>query len=366
MTDPFTLAQPQICDLAPYQPGMPIETLARKFGLDPASIIKLASNENPDGMSPKAKAAATSAMQDASRYPDGYALRQALAAKFAVASNQIVLGNGSNDLLDLIARVFLGKGAQAVSSQYAFGVYQLITKITSAENVVVQARKFGHDLAAMRRAISEKTRIVWIANPNNPTGTLLGAAELETFIADVPEHVVVVLDEAYSEYLKESDRADSVAWLEKYPQLILVRTFSKAYGLAGLRVGYAFASPAIADLMNRVRQPFNVTHVSITAAVAALADDEFVAQSRERNRKGLRQLRDGLDKLGLPALPAYGNFITVKFPDADEVNEQLLRQGVIVRPIKEYGMVDYLRITVGTTDENARLLVALGTIIKKY
>jgi histidinol-phosphate aminotransferase len=362
MFKPATIAQPQVCDLMPYQPGMPIETLARTYGLDPQNILKLASNENPDGMSPRAAAAAQQAITTAALYPDGYALRQALANHYQLSDSNIVLGNGSNDILDLVARVFLDNSAEAVSSQYAFGVYRLITKIVNAKNVIVPAQDYGHDLDAMRQAVTDKTRVVWLANPNNPTGTFVGYDAVENFIAHMPEHVVVVLDEAYYEYLSPEDRIDTTKWLQKYPQLIIVRTFSKAYGLAGLRVGYALTSPEIADLLNRVRQPFNVNYVGLAAAVEALADTAFVEASYQRNLASLRQLKEGLDELGLRYLPTYGNFITVQYEDVASVNQHLLEQGIIVRPLKEYDMPDHLRITAGKPAENIRLLGALNNL----
>ncbi|HEX9153365.1 MAG TPA: histidinol-phosphate transaminase, partial [Candidatus Saccharimonadales bacterium] len=307
------IIQPQICDLNPYKPGMPIETLARNYGLDPANIIKLASNENPDGMSPAAHEAAQHALLDVHRYPDGFPLRQALASHYGIPESMITIGNGSNDVLDLIARVFLGKGTEAISSQYAFCVYNIVTKITGAKNVIVPALDYGHDLDAMQAAVTDATRVVWIANPNNPTGTHVGYEALERFIENLPEHVIIALDEAYYEYLSDDVIVDTVQWLKRYPQLIIIRTFSKAYGLAGLRVGYGLASTEITDLLNRVRQPFNASHVAIIAATAALADQSFVTQSYERNMAGVNQITTGLDELGLEYIPTSGNFVTVKF-----------------------------------------------------
>lgn len=354
---------PYVAALSPYKPGMPIEELARQYGLDPAAIIKLASNENPYGMSPQARQVIRRSAADSYRYPDGYELRKALAAHYRVAEDTIVLGNGSNDVLDLVARVFLAPGKQAVSSQHAFIVYRIVTAITGAEHVTVPAAAYGHDLAAMRQAITDTTRVVWIANPNNPTGTYIPPHELRTWLDHVPAHVMVVLDEAYYEYLNPTDRADSVSWLQMYPNLIIVRTFSKVYGLAGLRVGYALAAPQTANLLNRVRQPFNVSHIGLAAAVAALADQSFVAESYERNRQGRAQLLEGLKTMGIACLPAYGNFVTAAFIDAPSVHEALLRQGIIVRPVGEYEMPHHLRITVGTPAENRRLLAALSGLI---
>ena len=355
--------QPQISHLAPYQPGMPIEELARMHHLEPSTIIKLASNENPDGISPVTQQAILDAHSGISRYPDGFLLRQALSKHYTIDESAIVLGNGSNDVLDLIARVFLGPDTNAISSQFAFIVYDLVTRIVNAQNIIVSASDFGHDLHAMRAAITGQTRVVWIANPNNPTGTFLPYDQVEAFVAGVPKHVIVVLDEAYYEYLSPKNRVDTVQWLQKYPNLILVRTFSKIYGLAGLRIGYALASSEVANLLNRVRQPFNVNHLGIMAAAAALGDQTFVATSRARNLVGIRQLTQAFDELGLAFLPAYGNFVTVAFPDAAETHQALLKQGIIVRPLAEYGMPDHLRITVGTPSDNERLIASLHSIL---
>jgi len=352
-------ANTYICDLNPYRPGMPIETLARELGLDPAHIIKLASNENPAGMSTRSLKAAQQAMDSAFRYPDGYMLRQALAEFYNLEHSQVVLGNGSNDVLDLVARVFLAPGAEAVFSQSSFIVYSLVTRIAGARSVVVPEQNFGHDLNAMRRAITAKTKIVWIANPNNPTGTFVPYAQLKNFLKALPPRVIVVVDEAYYEYLPDAERLDTTLWLKEHPNLVLTRTFSKAYGLAGLRVGYALCAPQAADLLNRVRQPFNVSHPSLAAAVAALGDQAFVRGSRRRNLLGLQQIKAGLDKMGLGYLPTFGNFITIKFPDAPKVHQALLKQGIIVRPLLEYGMPEHLRVSVGTPAENKRFLLTL-------
>ncbi|MFZ1243749.1 MAG: histidinol-phosphate transaminase, partial [Azonexus sp.] len=272
--------------ISPYQPGKPITELAREMGIPVEKILKLASNENPLGMSPKAKVAVEAAIGGIERYPDQFDLIKAVAAHCGVAQNQVVLGNGSNDVLDLIARVFLAPGRSAVFAQHAFAVYPLATLSTGAELISTPAKSYGHDLDAMRAAIRPDTRIVWIANPNNPTGTYLPSADVRAFLEAVPKDVIVVLDEAYNEYIPPTDRVDTAAWIKDFPNLVVCRTFSKIYGLAGLRVGYALASAEVADLMNRVRQPFNVNNLAIAAAVAALDDDQFVAESYELNRLG--------------------------------------------------------------------------------
>ena len=355
------LAPRYIRSIAPYQPGKPISELAREYGLDPDSIIKLASNENPLGVSPLGLAAMRDAMSDVSRYPDGngFQLKQALSRHCGVPMNSIVLGNGSNDVLDQVARAFLAPGLEAVYSQHAFAVYPLATQTIGARGIEVPARDFGHDLDAMRAAITPQTRMVFIANPNNPTGTLVPPKKLLEFLAAVPPQVIVVLDEAYNEYLGDEYKSDSVEWLRRFANLVVTRTFSKIYGLAGLRVGYAFAHDSVADLMNRVREPFNVNSLALAAAAAALDDKAFVRQGFEVNRVGMKQVVVGLEALRLAHIPSFGNFVSFHVGDGAAVFERLLRRGVIVRPIGGYGMPAYLRVSIGTESENARFLDAL-------
>lgn len=358
-----------LCDLAPvhiraispYQPGKPISELAREMGLAEESIVKLASNENPLGVGEKGREAMLKAVADIARYPDGngFELKDALHRRYGVGHDQIVLGNGSNDVLELAARAFLGPGVDAVYSQHAFAVYPLATQEAGACGIEVPAKHFGHDLDAMLAAITPATRVLFIANPNNPTGTFLPGAELQAFLARVPGHVLVVLDEAYTEYLSPEQRYDAIAWLKSFPNLLISRTFSKAYGLAGLRVGYGLASPAVIDLLNRVRQPFNVCSLGLAAAAAALFDDEFLARSYELNRAGMAQLTTGFAELGLDWIPSAGNFVTFKVGNGAAVNQALLKQGVIVRPIGAYGMPEWLRVSIGLESENARFLEAL-------
>jgi len=345
--------------ISPYVPGKPITELAREMGIAVEKIIKLASNENPLGMSPKARAAVMAAIDGLERYPDQFELIAKLAERLGVAQNQIVIGNGSNDVLDLAARVFLAPGRSSVFSQHAFAVYPLATLSTGAQCVVAPAKNYGHDLAAMQAAIRPDTRVVWIANPNNPTGNFLPYPAVRDFIAAVPADVAVVLDEAYNEYLPPAERVDTVAWLREFPNLVITRTFSKIYGLAGLRIGFAVAAPEVADLLNRVRQPFNVNNLAITAACAALDDHLFVAESYELNRRGMAQIVGGLKRLGLQHIPSHGNFVTFAVADGAAVNRKLLKQGVIVRPIGGYGLPNHLRVTIGLDTENARFLAAL-------
>ena len=351
--------------IAPYQPGKPISELAREMGLKEKNIIKLASNENPLGVSPKAKAAIKRAIGELGRYPDGNAfdLKAALGRRYGVPQECIVVGNGSNDLLEMAAAVFLAPGTSAVYSQHAFAVYPLATQARGARSIVVPAKNYGHDLAAMRAAVAPDTRVVFVANPNNPTGTFVPGEELEDFVARVPREVAVVVDEAYAEYLPRELRYDSIAWLRKYPNFILTRTFSKVYGLAGLRVGFGLMKPEVADLLNRVRQPFNVNNLALAAAVAALGDAKFVARSVKMNRAGMAMLERSFKKLGLEFIPSCANFITFRVPEAGAVYEKLLRRGVIVRPVAGYSMPEHLRVTVGTPKENERFLAALKSAL---
>ena len=363
MLDLCDLAPPYIRDIAPYQPGKPISELERELGLK--DIVKLASNENPLGPSPKALAAIREALSEIARYPDGngFALKQALSARLKVKPEQIVLGNGSNDVLELAARAFLSPGTQAVYSQHAFAVYRLATQACGAQGIEAPAKNFGHDPEAMLQAVTAPTRIMFIANPNNPTGTLLSAAELLAFLRRLPKHVLVVLDEAYNEYLPDELKAPSVTWLQEFPNLVITRTFSKAYGLAGLRVGYALAHAEVADLMNRVRQPFNVNSVSQAAAVAALDDHEFVKQSYQLNQQGMRQITQSFKRLGIRFITSYGNFVCFQVGDASALYQRLLRRGVIVRSIADYGMTDWLRVSIGLPKENEKFLKALEGLI---
>ena len=350
--------------ISPYVPGKPITELAREMGLAEDSIVKLASNENPLGMSPKAKQAVADAINGIERYPDSFGLTHALAERCGVNFAQIVLGNGSNDILELAARAFLGPNRSAVFSAYAFAVYPLATMATGAECIVAPATaNYGHDLAAMKAAIRPDTKIVWLANPNNPTGTFLPYGDIEDFIASISPEILVVLDEAYNEYLPLSDRFDTLAWVRQFPNVLITRTFSKIYGLAGLRIGYGVGSQAVVDLLNRVRQPFNVNNLALAAAAAALEDQDFLSESFELNQRGMAQILGGLKRLELESLPSYGNFITFKVADAAGVNRRLLKQGVIVRPLAGYNMPDYLRVTIGREHENTRFLEALEKAI---
>jgi histidinol-phosphate aminotransferase len=353
--------------IAPYQGGKPIEEVAREFGLDPTTIVKLASNENPLGMPESAKVAIRAALDgELARYPDGNAfdLKAALSAKFKVPVDWIALGNGSNDILELAAAAHLAPGRSCVYSQYSFAVYPLATQSRGARHIVVPAKNFGHDLDAMLAAMASDTRLMYVANPNNPTGTFVVANVMEAFLARVPSDVVVVLDEAYNEYLAPELRFDSTAWVRRFANLIVSRTFSKAYGLAGLRIGYGIAQPPLTDLLNRVRQPFNVNSVAQAAALAALRDEAFLAKSYQVNRDGMKQLTDAFKRLELEWVPSFGNFVLVRIGDAAAVNLALMKRGVIVRPVANYGLPEWLRVSVGLPDENARFIAALTEALK--
>ncbi|HEY3328225.1 MAG TPA: histidinol-phosphate transaminase [Novimethylophilus sp.] len=359
------LAPEYVRAIAPYQPGKPISELAREMGLDEGDIVKLASNENPLGVSPKALAAMRDSLQDIARYPDGngFVLKDAISRKFGIDPARIVLGNGSNDVLELAARAFLKPGSEVVFSRHSFAVYPLVTKAIGATGVAVRAKSFGHDLAAMREAITPKTRMVYIGNPNNPTGTLLGKDELHAFMLGIPDHVLVVLDEAYDEYLPDHLKSEAIGWLKEFGNLVVTRTLSKAYGLAGLRVGFSLAHAEVADMINRVRQPFNVNNVALAAAAAALHDDEFVRRSRELNDAGMRQITAGLSSMGLEFIPSFGNFVCFRVDNAPAVYQRLLQKGVIIRPVTNYELPDYLRVSIGLESEIARFLSALEEVL---
>ena len=354
------LATPGVRALQPYQPGKPLSELEREYGITGA--IKLASNENPLGPSRLGLAAARAALAEVELYPDshGFALKQALSAALDVAPEQFVLGNGSNEILQLVARAFLNPGDEVVVAQYAFAIFTTVAVSAGGRVVTVPARDWGADLPAMRAAVTERTRLVFIANPNNPTGTWHRAAELLSFLESLPPQVVVVLDEAYCEYVGEPDYPNGLNWLDRFPNLLVSRTFSKIYGLAGLRLGYGVASVELADLLNRLREPFTVNNLALAAGEAALADHEHVERGRRLNGEGLAQLADACARLGLDFIPSVGNFIAVDVGrPAGPVYEALLRQGIIVRPLAPYDMPQHLRITIGTPEQMQRLLAAL-------
>jgi len=360
----YHLAVAGVQGLVPYQPGKSISELERQLGI--ADIVKLASNENPLGPSDQAMEALQAALPELARYPDGsgFALKNALADKLAVETGQITLGNGSNELLELLARTFLTPSSEVIFSRHAFAVYPLVTQAVGATAKVANAKNHGHDLDAMRALINSDTRIVFIANPNNPTGTYLRDGELQDFVQGLPEHIVCVLDEAYYEYVQQQDYPDSLSWLSDCPNLIVTRTFSKAYGLAGLRIGYSISSREMADLLNRVRQPFNNNALALVAAEAALQDTRHLQHTLEVNNAGMRQLMQGFTELGLEWIPSVGNFISVDLRrPAEPVYQSLLRRGVIVRPVANYQLPRHLRISIGTQQENRFFLDALRGVL---
>ncbi|HHW7578984.1 TPA: histidinol-phosphate transaminase [Mannheimia haemolytica] len=360
----INIANEGVKSLSPYQAGKPIEELERELGTQ--NIIKLASNENPFGFPESAKKAILNQLDDLTRYPDsnGFELKTTIAQKFGVQANQITLGNGSNDLLELFAHTFAGEQDEIIYSQYAFIVYPLVTKAINAVAREIPAKNWGHDLDAFLAAITDKTKLIFIANPNNPTGNFLTQAEIEGFLAKVPANVIVVLDEAYTEFTAPQERVDSFGLLAKYPNLIVSRSLSKAYGLAGLRIGYALSNPEIADLLNRVRQPFNCNSLALASAIAVMNDDEFVKKVAENNRLEMARYEAFCQANGLEYIPSKGNFITIDFKrPAAPIYEALLREGVIVRPIAGYGMPNHLRISIGLPQENERFFTALLKVL---
>ena len=360
--DAARFALPHILNQPVYQPGKPIADVAREFGLDPGGIDKLASNENPLGPSPKAVAAAAAALQSLNLYPDGscWDLTGKLAGRLQVGRDQLVFGNGSNEVLELVAHVFLAPGTEAVMGQHGFVVYKLATLLMGAKPVEVPMPGFAHDLPAMRAAVTSRTRVVFLASPNNPTGTAHTQAELVGFVRSLPEDVLFVLDEAYAEY--QEPAPDLRPLIAEGRPVLCTRTFSKIYGLAGLRIGYGFTRPDIAALMHRARAPFNINSLAQVAAVAALDDAEFVQRSREVNRAGLRQLEAGFRELGLVWVPSQANFILVQVPDGARAFAFLQAHGTIVRPFGT--LPNHVRITVGTSAQNERCLANLRAYLE--
>ncbi len=356
-----------IAELHPYIPGKPIVELERELGL--VDTIKLASNENPLGPSPLAWAAIQKVAGEVHLYPDdsGHTLRHKLAGCCAVAPQAITLGAGSSDVIDMVARVFLEPGVNAVYSEHSFAMYQIYTQACGAAAKVAPPlpvdhshMPYGHDLDAMAALIDNNTRVIFIANPNNPTGTWLSKTEVASFLESVPSDVVVVLDEAYTEYVTEDEFPDGIEWLADYPNLIVTRTFSKMYGLAGLRIGYGISSPELASVIQRVRHPFNANLVALAAAEAVLDDDAYVRQGREVNQQGMLQLMSAFDAMGLVYMPSVANFLTVDLKrEAAPVNDGLLSQGIITRPIANYNLPNHLRISIGTESQNSRFITAL-------
>lgn len=358
------LVTPGVAGLTPYHPGKPVSELKRELGLD--DIIKLASNENPLGPGERALAALKE-LPDLGRYPDGsgYALRNRIANHHGIRPEMITLGNGSNDVLELIVRTFVEPGDEVIYSEHAFAVYALASQAVGAKSVVVPADNYRHDLRAMARAVTDSTKVIFVANPNNPTGTWNTAQELRELIESLPDHVILVIDEAYFEYAESTvDYPNAAVWVSEIPNLVVARTFSKAHGLAGLRIGYGLSHPKLAELLNRVRQPFNVNALALLAAEAALNDTDHIQRSQQVNSEGYQQLVKGLDSLGIHYLPSVGNFICIDMEQpARSTYDALLHEGVIVRPIDNYGMPNHLRVSIGLQQENERFLNALAKVL---
>ena len=363
MTDLQGPVHPGVAGLTPYKTGKPIDELTRELGI--TDVIKLASNENPRGPGPLVREKLAAAAEELSRYPDGggYVLKQALSNSLNVSPDRITLGNGSNDVLDLAGRISLTPGAEVLVTEHAFVVYRLVAASCGATLVEVPAVNYGADLDAMQAAITDRTTLIFLANPNNPTGTWVSEPALVDFLEAVPERVWVVLDEAYFEYVEDEGYPNGLTLVDRYPNLILTRTFSKIHALAALRIGYAVSSEAVADLMNRARQPFNVNALAMAAAEAALGDQEFVSTSRQMNRDGKALLTAGFDRLGLDYIPSAGNFVAVAVADAAATYRSLLQQGVIVRPVAEYGLPNHLRVSVGLPEENERFVATLERLL---
>jgi histidinol-phosphate aminotransferase len=366
MNLPFAL-NPALERLPVYQPGRPVEEVARELGLPARGVIKLASNENPLGPSPAALAALKKALRRVNMYPDGNAFyfKQKLAAKLGVAPAHLVLGNGSNDIIEFLGHALLGPGDEMVVSQYCFAIYPIVARLLGARVVTVPAKNHGHDLEAMLRAVTARTKLIFVANPNNPTGTLASAADTRRLAAELPESVVLAMDEAYIEFL--DDPVDFLPLIRagKKPNLILLRTFSKIYGLAGLRLGYGIGHPAFIAALEKIRQPFNVNSLAQAAGLAALDDVRHVNQTRKNNFQGRKFLESAFARMGLEFVPSSANFIMVKAGAGREVFERLQRRGVITRPMDGYQLPGWIRISVGTPSQNQRCVKTLGKILVK-
>ena len=355
---------PALARLPVYQPGRPIEEVARELGLPAARIIKLASNENPLGPSPKAQAAIAKAARQMHLYPDGNAfyLKCRLARALGVEPANLALGSGSNEIIEFLGHALLGPDTEVIVSEYCFAVYPIVTHLFGAKLVIVPAKNFGHDLTAMLAAVTPRTRILFVANPNNPTGTLASAAALRRLVNAVPPHVMLVMDEAYVEFLPKPFDLLPFVRSGRKPNLILLRTFSKIYGLAGLRIGYGIGHPEFIAALEKVRQPFNLNAMAQAGALAALDDTAHVRRTRQNNLAGMKLLETSLRKLGLEYVPSAANFILVHVGEGQRVFEELQRRGVITRPMGGYQLPEWIRISVGTPAENQRCLKALGEV----
>ncbi len=350
-------------NLIPYNPGKPIEEVEREYGIE--GCVKLASNENPLGPSPKALKALAGRLTELNLYPDGdcFNLKRGLAAKLNVADTQLIFGNGSNEIIELAVRTFMGPGSEAIMDQFAFSIFRLVVQAAGGQSKVVPSKNFTVDLEAMSRAVTPKTRIMFLANPNNPTGTIYRKGEWEKFLEGMEREILLVVDEAYFEYVKEADYPDSLSYGSEKRSILTLRTFSKIYGLAGLRIGYGVGTEEIIGLMHRVRQPFNVNAVAQWAALAALEDHEYIKRTLAVTQEGMRYLSNEIKNLGLEQVPSYANFILVRVGSGQNCFQQLLRRGVIVRPMDGYDLPEYVRVTVGSMEENRRFIQELGSIV---
>ena len=362
-TDIWQQAHPWLRNLVSYDPGKPIEETARELGLDPASIIKLASNENPLGPSPKAVEAMKAACDQAHIYPDGggYKLRTAIAESFGLDRQNVILGNGSNEIIELIGHGFLNPGDNVIAAEHAFVVYKLMATLFGADTIEVPDPDFVHDLDAMADAITPQTKEVFIANPNNPTGTLVGQDAIDRFMDRVPEHVIVVFDEAYYEFLDTPP--DTVKYVREGQNVVIMRTFSKIQGLASLRIGYGLAPAALADVLQKCRQPFNANAIAQAGALAGLLDDEHQERTRSVNREGRAFLQQSFGEMGLDYVPSHANFVLVKVGDGDRVFKEMLNRGVIIRAMRSYKLPDWVRISVGTMEQNRRCVATLKEVL---
>lgn len=358
---------PSLQNVPVYQPGRPIEEVARELGLPPHDIIKLASNENPLGPSPAALAAMQKAIASLHLYPDGNAfyLKQKLATRLGLETTNIILGNGSNEIIEFVGHALMSPGVDIVMSQYCFAVYPIVTRLFGANPIVVSARDYGHDLSAMLKAITPKTKVIFVANPNNPTGTLAPADEILKFVQSVPKNVLVAMDEAYIEFMDQPVDLISAIRHGEYPNLLLMRTFSKIFGLAGLRLGYGIAQPELIAALEKIRQPFNINSIAQAGALAALDDVEHVKKTRANNSEGLQFFSENLKSLDIEIIPSAANFILARVGEGQRVFEDLQRQGVIVRPLGGYQLPEWIRISIGTKQENTRCLAALKKVLHR-
>ena len=363
MLDPCEFSNQQLRDLVPYEPGKPIEDVARELGIDPDDIIKLASNENPLGPSPKAVEVMKSAADQVNIYPDGggWKLRNAIAEKFSLSMDNVVLGNGSNEIIEFVGHAFLSPGDQIIAAEHAFVVYKLMATLFGAETIEVPDPGFVHDLEAMADAITEQTKEIFIANPNNPTGTLVTQDQIDHFMDRIPDHVIVIFDEAYYEFLDSPP--DTLKYVREGRNVVVMRTFSKIQGLAGLRIGYGLAPSGLASVLQKTRQPFNANHLAQEAALAALADEEHQHRTKTITDEGRQFLQKSFDQMGLEYLPSYANFVLVKVGDGDAVFDALLRKGVIVRAMRSYKLPEWVRISIGKNEENQRCVELLKEVV---